>query len=47
MPCRMTDYALQMAYGNFSAALLHFGGQGTYYNVSTLENSFGNHADTI
>ncbi|ORX37451.1 hypothetical protein BD324DRAFT_451328 [Kockovaella imperatae] len=31
----MTDYALQMAYGNFSAALLHSGGQGTYYNPFT------------
>ena len=31
----MTDYALQMAYGNFSAALIHFGGQGVYYNPFT------------
>ena len=31
---RMTDYALQMAYGNFSAALMHVGGQNVYYNVS-------------
>lgn len=30
----MTDYALQMAYGNFSAALMHVGGQNVYYNVS-------------
>jgi hypothetical protein len=30
----MTDYALQMAYGNFSTALMHVGGQNVYYNVS-------------
>jgi hypothetical protein len=28
------DYALQMAYSNFSGALLHVGGQDDYYNVS-------------
>lgn len=27
------DYALQMAYSNFSAALFHVGGQSVYYNV--------------
>ncbi|TYJ52266.1 hypothetical protein B9479_007140 [Cryptococcus floricola] len=31
----MTDYALQMAYGNFSAALMHVGGQNVYYNPFT------------
>ena len=30
----MTDWALQMAWGNFSAALMHVGGQNVYYNVS-------------
>ena len=28
------DYALQMAYSNFSGALLHVGGQDDTYNVS-------------
>ena len=28
------DYGLQMAYSNFSHALLHVGGQNVYYNVS-------------
>jgi hypothetical protein len=28
------DYALQMAYVNFSGALLHSGGRNAYYNVS-------------
>ena len=28
------DYGLQMAYHNFSGALLHVGGQNVYYNVS-------------
>lgn len=27
------DYGLQMAYSNFSHALLHIGGQDVYYNV--------------
>lgn len=27
------DYGLQMAYSNFSGALLHVGGQNVYYNV--------------
>jgi hypothetical protein len=27
------DYGLQMAYGNFSGALLHVGGEDDYYNV--------------
>ncbi|KAG8896304.1 hypothetical protein FRC01_011897 [Tulasnella sp. 417] len=30
-----TDYAMQMAYGNFSYGLLHFGGQNVYYNPFT------------
>lgn len=34
-PIRITDYALQMAYRNFTAALLHVGGQSTYYNPFT------------
>ncbi|KAG8908805.1 hypothetical protein FRB99_003043 [Tulasnella sp. 403] len=29
------DYALQMAYGNFTYALVHFGGQNVYYNPFT------------
>ncbi|EIW83853.1 glycoside hydrolase family 79 protein [Coniophora puteana RWD-64-598 SS2] len=29
------DYGMQMAYGNFSGALLHVGGQGVYYNPFT------------
>ena len=28
------DYGLQMAYGNFSGALLHVGGENDYYNAS-------------
>ena len=31
-----TDYALQMAYGNFSGALFQVGGQVDFYNVSAL-----------
>ncbi|WVQ82507.1 hypothetical protein IAT38_004636 [Cryptococcus sp. DSM 104549] len=31
----LADYALQMAYGNFSAALMHVGGQNVYYNPFT------------
>jgi len=30
------DYGLQMAYSNFSGALLHVGGQNVYYNVCNL-----------
>lgn len=30
----ITDWALQLAWGNFSTALLHVGGQNVYYNVS-------------
>jgi hypothetical protein len=30
------DYGLQMAYSNFSGALLHVGGLSAYYNVSSL-----------
>lgn len=29
------DYSMQMAYGNFTYALLHFGGQNVYYNPFT------------
>ena len=28
------DYALTLAYGNFSATMFHVGGQNVYYNVS-------------
>ncbi|WVR06098.1 hypothetical protein IAU60_003126 [Kwoniella sp. DSM 27419] len=31
----LVDYALQMAWGNFSAALVHVGGQNVYYNPFT------------
>ncbi|WVF70633.1 hypothetical protein IAT40_005426 [Kwoniella sp. CBS 6097] len=31
----LTDYAFQMAWGNFSAALVHVGGQNVYYNPFT------------
>jgi hypothetical protein len=30
------DYGLQMAYSNFSAALLHVGGENSFYNVRDL-----------
>ncbi|KAG8983833.1 hypothetical protein FRB93_006940 [Tulasnella sp. JGI-2019a] len=30
-----TDYGMQMAFGNFSYALFHFGGQNVYYNPFT------------
>jgi hypothetical protein len=30
------DYALQMAYGNFSGALFHVGGQADFYNVTDV-----------
>ena len=30
------DYGMQMAYSNFSGAMLHVGGQNVYYNVSPL-----------
>lgn len=30
------DYGLQMAYSNFSGAMLHVGGQSDYYNVRSL-----------
>lgn len=30
------DYGLQMAYGNFTGALLHVGGQDVSYNVSAV-----------
>lgn len=36
---RMTDWTLQMAYYNFSAALMHVGGQNVYYNVSLSSSS--------
>lgn len=28
------DYGMQLAYGNFTHALLHLGGQNAFYNVS-------------
>ena len=30
------DYSLQMAYSNFSGALMHVGGQNVFYNVCLL-----------
>lgn len=32
----LTDWALQLAWGNFSSALMHVGGQNVYYNVTQL-----------
>lgn len=42
------DYGLQMAYTNFSHALLHVGGQDVYYNVRAfvLSPSGGLHTET-
>jgi hypothetical protein len=34
------DYGLQMAYSNFSTALLHVGGQNVYYNVCVFLHSW-------
>lgn len=34
------DYGLQMAYSNFSGALLHVGGQNVYYNVIFIFHVF-------
>lgn len=31
----IADWAFQLAWGNFSASLMHVGGQGVYYNVSS------------
>jgi len=31
------DYAMQMAYSNFSGALFHVGGQNVYYNPFTRQ----------
>ena len=40
------DFGLQMAYSNFSGALLHVGGQSVYYNVCLVFwTSMCNHAD--
>lgn len=36
------DYGLQMAYSNFSGAMLHVGGQNVYYNVSLHALGFWN-----
>jgi len=33
------DYGMQMAYRNFSQALLHVGGQNDHYNVSAFMSS--------
>jgi hypothetical protein len=35
------DYGLQMAFHNFSGALLHVGGQNSYYNVSACSLATG------
>ena len=32
------DYGMQLAFSNFTQALLHVGGQNTYYNVSPNNN---------
>lgn len=32
------DYGMQLAFSNFTHALLHVGGQNTYYNVSPNNN---------
>jgi hypothetical protein len=40
------DYALQLAYSNFSTVLFHVGGQSVYYNVRStriLPSSTSNH----
>jgi hypothetical protein len=37
----LTDWAFQLAYGNFSAALMHVGGQNVYYNVSLSAGARG------
>ena len=34
------DYGMQMAWSNFTHALLHIGGQNVFYNVSPLPLSF-------
>lgn len=34
------DYALQMAYSNFSGALFHVGGESVFYNVSRFRTEF-------
>ena len=36
----MTDWTLQMAFSNFSGALMHVGGQNVYYNVSLTQTIF-------
>jgi hypothetical protein len=44
------DYGFQMAYSNFSNALLHIGGQNVYYNPFTgtsLSNFFLTHTHSI
>lgn len=33
------DYGLQMAYSNFTHAMLHIGGQNVFYNVSSFPSS--------
>jgi hypothetical protein len=33
------DYGLQMAYSNFSGAMLHVSGQSVYYNPFTRESA--------
>jgi hypothetical protein len=41
------DYGLQMAYSNFSTALLHIGGQNVYYNVCAFLHSWSPPANVI
>jgi hypothetical protein len=41
------DYGLQMAYSNFSGALLHVGGQNVYYNVCSIPSCLWLLADVL
>lgn len=40
------DYGMQMAYSNFTGALLHVGGQNVYYNVGLINPYIELHADS-
>ncbi|KAG1853924.1 glycoside hydrolase family 79 protein [Suillus subalutaceus] len=41
------DYGLQMAYSNFSGAMMHVGGQDVYYNVTPPTNQSSYHQWTV
>jgi len=41
------DWALQMAYYNFSGAMMHLGGQNAYYNVCNFNPFFQCYADRL